>query len=121
MEQLIKDNCLNVGDVFSLKDGSGAKFKIVRVRENRCNASFVDIQVLWVPKVEGGGPSHLRDLRKKLATKEVITNCCLYHDSVLINKDLEDVNKEYPHKCPKCGSAAYVGIIETDCSQCGRF
>lgn len=27
----------------------------------------------------------------------------------------------YPHKCPKCNSAAYVGLSNVECTNCGKF
>lgn len=34
----------------------------------------------------------------------------------------KSVNK-YPHKCPRpsCGSPAYVGFCDVDCTRCGRY
>ena len=26
----------------------------------------------------------------------------------------------YPHKCPKCGSPAYIGLHSVDCSNCNK-
>ena len=31
-----------------------------------------------------------------------------------------NINDKYPHKCPKCGSPAYIGLNSVDCSNCNK-
>ena len=35
-------------------------------------------------------------------------------------KEEIDINK-YPHVCRRCGSPAYEGLNDVDCSKCGRY
>ena len=29
--------------------------------------------------------------------------------------------KDYPHVCPRCGHACFIGFLQIDCKKCGEF
>jgi hypothetical protein len=93
-------------DLQSLQEDTIKYFMLVSVFDKTTTGVLVSS---WL---QGGWPHRYNNIKNFLYSKTSFHPFCLSPHEVTSTSD------RYPHRCPKCGKPAYIGLFSVDCSSC---